>query len=192
MATNPVTVAGWAWDGGFRGLGNLTEATVLALKTSGGDPDRDGGVWGLGGPKGNPVEQARIAHKAWQSSAWSTFPNHNNITREFYRPAAAAAAAIVNGREETEDKVVEPAKDAAGAVVERASGVVETATGLMDALTQRTTWVRVSRVAIGAALLIVAAVMVTRGQRAGEATKTVKSTAVKAAKVVAKVPGRKG
>lgn len=124
----------------------------------GGDVDRLGGIWGVGGAKGNGKAQAVAAHGVWSGQGWAGFPAYTSGRWLLYLPLATAAASTVPAAKVP--AAVDDVRDTAGDVVDAVVGPLETVGALADFLTQPGAWQRISKVAIGLTLMAIGAMWI--------------------------------
>lgn len=184
MPLNPVTVAEHAARAGWRGA-ELVTAVAVAYASSGGAPERAGGLWALPGePGGDPAGNAVKAHARWASGGWGQWPGYTNRTYLIFMPPAGAAVAAASVKEIIGlDKAKAGAKAAQEAVTELpGADMLDTARGALTFvakaagwLSNPDNWTRVARVVVGGGMIIASVVMVTRvDQKAMSAVGAVK------------------
>lgn len=192
MAT-PLQIGIWAYDAGWRSLGELTEAIALAAAHRGSETT-EGGLWGLGGPTGDGAAQARHAYEVYvrDGRSWTSFPARESVLLPLVRPGAAATAGVVmtfRRGAEAVDRLPGPG-DVADLVREPLETVAEaadTARRIGNFLTEPSTWVRAAKIA-GGLLMIASALAVVLQQELRQETKQLLGVATK---VVTKKGGPK-
>jgi hypothetical protein len=163
---------------GWRGIGqtgDLTVAVAVALAASGGMVDQPGGLFAMSGAPADALGQAVAAHAKWATEGWGWSAVHRSRRYLLFVPTAAVAvtaagvAAIVSN----------PAGAVSGVLGEAAKtlpgdSILDTAKGGLAVLVKagvwlgdRENWVRVSRVVLGGALIIGAAVVIAKPAIAG-------------------------
>jgi hypothetical protein len=147
-------IARWAATAGWR-IPNLEVAVAIGL-ANGSDPAKPGGVWGVGGPAGDGLGQARAAYAQWRQQGWDEFPAWSSGAWRLYIPSAAiaVAAAGIGGIIDRTDDVVDQAADAG---VSTLAGPFKPAIDLAAYVGTDEFWNRAIKIGLGVTLLIIAA-----------------------------------
>jgi hypothetical protein len=130
-------------------------AVAIGL-ANGSDPAKPGGVWGVAGPAGDGLGQARAAHAQWQQQGWDEFPVWRSGAWRLFLPSAAIAiaAAGIGGIVDRADDVVDQAVDAGVATV---TGPFQPAIDIAAYVGTDEFWNRAIKIGLGVTLLIIAA-----------------------------------
>jgi hypothetical protein len=130
-------------------------AVAIGL-ANGSDPAKPGGVWGVGGPAGDGLGQARAAYAQWRQQGWDEFPAWSSGAWRLYIPSAAiaVAAAGIGGIIDRTDDVVDQAADAG---VSTLAGPFKPAIDLAAYVGTDEFWNRAIKIGLGVTLLIIAA-----------------------------------
>lgn len=159
-------VAGLAYRAGWRGINpasDLVKAIAVAQATGANDTS-ERGMWGIGGG-GSGADQAAKAYDTWKAQGWAPFPGAQGQGWRLYVPGAVVAAANATALVPPVDQAVETGGDVADAVdqvQDVAAGVATSVNDLIAWLSHPQSWRRIAYVAVGAALVIGAAVVVVK------------------------------
>lgn len=178
MALTPVAIARYAAVAGFRG-GDLPTAVAVALASSGGWPDRAGGLWGLPGePGGDPAGNAAKAFDRYRAGGWGMFAGYANTKYLLYMPVALvavvdpsvvaiAAAPLVEGFKAGVESLL-PGSD----MLDTARSGLSLLAKAGAWLSNRHNWVRVAQVAVGAGMIFASINIITDQKIVGVIGKT--------------------
>jgi hypothetical protein len=168
MALSPVAIAKHAATAGWRGA-DLPVSVAVALASSGGQPDRAGGLWGLPGePGGDAAGNAVAAFARWRAGGWGMFAHYRDTKWLLFMPIAVPAVAHPDVVAIVAAPVVEGFKEGAESVLPAADMLDIARAGLSFVakagawMSNRHNWVRSAQVLVGAGLVIAAMGMVTR------------------------------
>lgn len=163
----PAAIADACVAAGWRG-GDLSVAVAVAIASSGGNPDRAGGLFAIPGVAGgDPAAAARAAYALWQKpAAWGGFPAHRSRRYLLYMPIAVPAAAAAEARAIAANPGAELGKGLPGAdAVETARSALTLAVKAGAWMSNRNNWARVAQVMLGGLILGVAIAALTREPR---------------------------
>ncbi len=137
----------------------MIAATAVALAASRGDPNAPRGLFGVGTTGDGPA-QAKAAAALYARSGWSAFPDHGGGSYVLLYPTAMGAVAAL-AADDARGQVGEAVADAASPLEDVAAIARE---GIVVArfFQSDQAWQRVTKITVGAALIVVAAITLTK------------------------------
>lgn len=162
--TDPATIARWVIEAGWTSNRDRTKAVAVAI-ASGSDPDRAGGLFGIGGPSGDGPGQARHAQSAHAAQGWSVFPAARDGRDILFLPiavtAVAAAAAAGAVASSPIGQAVGNVGQAVTAPARAAMDLSNTTNAFLSYFSTENAWKRAVKFGLGMGMIVVAATRIT-------------------------------